>query len=125
MNLLNAATLNTMRTALYGGSATLTFYKVTPAAGETEIFSTAQGWHAQRDNATTSDRSGNVNIWLSAEVTPWKTDSKLHVGTKVTITANGRSQSFRVASLKTMQQLNSGWVLNCQPMESSTEPSNG
>jgi len=125
MNLLTSSTLNLMRGALYGQQASLTFYKITPAAGESEIFSTRSGWHAQRDNSTTADRNGNVNIWLSAEVTPWKTDHHLHVGTKVTISAKGRTFSYRVASLKPMQQLGAGWVLNCQPVENSTEPANG
>ena len=62
MNLLTSSTLNLMRGALYGQQASLTFYKITPAAGESEIFSTRSGWHAQRDNSTTADRNGNVNI---------------------------------------------------------------
>lgn len=123
-NLLSAKALNTLRRSLYGGSASLTFYKMTPADGEVEIHTTTSGWHIQRDNSDI-DRTGLVNIWMSSESVPWKLDSKLHTGSKIKVTTNNRSQSYRISSIRPMQQLGSGWYLKCDPIENSTEPDNG
>lgn len=122
MNILNASTLNQMRGALYGQSATLTFYKMTPANGETEVFTTRNGWHAQRDNRADS---AQVKIWMSSEVAPITLDHNLHTGAKVVIETNGRRQAYRISALRPMQQLGSGWILTCDPAENSTEPDNG
>lgn len=123
--LLDARTLNIMRTALYGAGASLTFYTMTPAAGETEVFTTTRGWYAQRAKEKESDASGAVKIWMASDVTEWPLDEHLHSGGKITITAGGRVQAYRITEVKSMQQLGSGWVLRCDPAENSTEPANG
>lgn len=123
--LLDARILNTLRTALYGASASLTFYTMTPAAGETQVFTTQRGWHAQRASEKESDVSGQLKIWMSADVTEWPIDERIHTGGKVVIEANGRTQSYRISEVRTMAQLGTGWVLKCDPAENSTEPANG
>ena len=122
MNLLNAATLNMMRGALYGSSASLTFYKMTPADGEVEVFTTRHGWHVQRDNKSESNQ---VRIWMTSEVLTVTLDKNLHTGAKVVVDVNGRQQAYRISALRPMQQIGSGWILTCDPAENSTEPENG
>ena len=122
MNLLNASALNMMRGALYGASASLTFYRMTPADGEIEVFTTRNGWHAQRQSG---EEATSVRIWMSSEVTPVTLDRNLHTGANVVIDANGRAQSYRISSVRPMQQMGSGWVITCDPAENSTEPDNG
>jgi hypothetical protein len=122
MNLLNASALNVMRGALYDSSASLTFYRMTPADGEVEVFTTRNGWHAQRE---AGESATSVRIWMSSEVTPITLDRNLHTGAKVVIDANGRAQAYRISSVRPMQQMGSGWVITCDPAENSTEPDNG
>lgn len=122
MKLLNTSALNVMRGALYGASASLTFYRMTPADGEVEVFTTRNGWHAQRESGS---EATSVRIWMSSDVTPITLDRNLHTGAKVIIDANGRAQSYRISSVRPMQQLGSGWVITCDPAENSTEPDNG
>lgn len=124
INLLTPKILNVMRNSLYEAGASLTFYKVTPAAGEAQLFQTASGWYAQRDSARLSDVSGSMTIWIAKDGTSFPVGDQLHVGAKVVIDANGRQQAYRVGEIKTMQQLGTGWVLRCEPTENSTEPNN-
>lgn len=123
--LLTPTILNVMRNSLYGAGASLTFYRVTPTAGAAQIFSTTSGWYAQRDSARLSDVSGSMTIWMSKDGTNFPIDDQLHVGAKVIIDANGRTQAYRVNEIKSMQQLGTGWVLRCEPTQNSTEPDNG
>lgn len=122
MNLLTSSTLNLMRGALYGQQASLTFYKMTPADGEVEVFTTRQGWHVQRDNKSESNQ---VRIWMSSEVSTVTLDRNLHTGAKVIVDVNGRQQAYRITNIRPMSQLGSGWVITCDPAENSTEPDNG
>ncbi len=124
INLLTPKILNVMRNSLYEASASLTFYKVTPAAGEAQLFTTTSGWYAQRDSARLSDVSGSLTIWIAKDGASFPVGDQLHVGAKVVIDANGRTQAYRVNEIKTMQQLGTGWVLRCEPTENSTEPNN-
>ncbi len=114
--LLNVKTLNTMRRALYGETASLSFYTVTPAAGETLLFTSKSGWHAARE--TSSQR---VTIWISKDATDDQLRTQLHVGGKLQIKTQFRRQSYRISEVKTMAQLNTGWVLMCDPIDASTD----
>lgn len=122
MNLINASVLNAMRGALYGQSASLTFYKVTPVEGEVEIYTTRNGWHAQRDNSKVENK---LRIWMSSEVNSINLDRSLHAGAKVVMEANGRRQSWRIEMINPMQQIGTGWMIVCLPADNSTEPDNG
>ena len=105
-----------MRTALYGNTASLSFYTVTPSTGEALLFTTKNGWHAAREVDTP-----RLTIWLSMDATDDQLRTQLHVGGKVQIKAINRRQSYRIVEIRTMQQLNSGWVLKCDPIDASTD----
>lgn len=122
--LLNVRVLNQLRRTMYAQSASLTFYTMTPATGETPVLALTNGWYAQR-NDRKSASSQTVTIWIARGATEADLDSDLHTGAKVTITTSGRTQSYRISSVLPMAQLGAGWVLECDPTETSTDPDNG
>jgi hypothetical protein len=123
-SLLDVRTLNQMRRTLYGQSASLTFYKMTPATGETPVLELTSGWHAQR-NDRKSSAARALTIWVASAATEADLDSDLHTGAKVTIICGGRTQSYRINGILPMAQIGAGWVLECDPAETSTDPDNG
>ena len=116
--LLNASVLNSMRTYLYGRGASLTFYTVTPAAGETQIGAINSDWYAQRKSRTSDGGvSGAVTVWLAESANVSIDD--LRSNASVALTINGQVRKYRVAEITEMQQLGSGWVLHCEPLSNT------
>ena len=119
--LLDAANLNAVREAMYGGQALLSFYKLTPTAGESLALSLKEGWYATREKRDRLDgRNNRVLIWVSREATDADLKSQLNVGSKVDISFDDGIQTYRIIEIRTMSQLHAGWVVNCEPVESST-----
>ena len=119
--LLDAANLNAVREAMYGRQALLSFYKLTPTAGESLVLSLKEGWYATREKRDRLDgRNNRVLIWVSREATDADLKSQLNVGSKVDISFDDGIQTYRIIEIRTMSQLHAGWVVNCEPVESST-----
>ena len=119
--LLDAANLNTLREALYGRQARLSFYKMSPSLGETLIMTISTGWHAAREKRDRLDgRNNRVLIWVAREAITGDLKSQLDIGSKVDISFDAGIQTYRIIEIRTMSQLHSGWVINCEPVESAT-----
>lgn len=119
--LLDAAKLNAIREALYGTRAVLSFYKLTPTEGEVLITSIQQGWHATREKRDRLDgRNNRVLIWVARDATDADLKGQLNVGSKVDISFDAGIQTYRIVEIRPMSQLHAGWVVNCEPVESST-----
>lgn len=111
--------LNQMRTTLYGRNASLTFYTVTPAAGETALGSPIlRDWYAQRKSRKGEHGlSGALTIWL-AGAAPVDIDD-IRDNAVVSIEINKQTRRYRVKEITEMQQIGSGWVLHCEPLSNT------
>lgn len=109
MTLLSPNILNSIRTKVYGSGASLTFYTVTPAAGETSLGDITSGWYAQRQ----SD-SASVKVWIA------KQDNididNIRAGAVIGLTIGGQTRRYKITELAEMQQIGTGWVLRCEPV---------
>ena len=122
--LLTANILNIIRNTIHTEGATLTFYKMTPANGEQPVLTLTSGWYIQRYNRVIFDHNRHVNIWIARNATNEGLDEHLHNGVRVTVHINGRTLNYRIRDIIPMAQLNTGWVANCDPLDSSTDPNN-
>lgn len=115
---LTAQQMDNVRTAMYGRSARLTFYTVTPADGEAELAALKSGWHAyglaDKASRAAADVVGAVKCFLAAGVNLSIDDLRGNAVADLTI--GKRTRRYAVADLKEQQQLGAGWVLILTPM---------
>ncbi len=112
---LQAADLNQMRRELYGRSASLVFYSVTPAQGEQQIATLTSGWHAWRKSGRGDQVvSGAVTIALarSAQI---EIDA-IRKSATADLIINSQIKRYRVVEVTETQQLGAGWIIHCEPL---------
>lgn len=116
--LLSKSRLDTMRRTLYGRNVRAVFYKVTPAAGETEIKTITSGFHFVREKRAGQEIDGSgVKMWLAAGMVD---KDKLKIGAACALTIDGATTRYSVGDLLPQQQLGAGFVLRLKPLNGAT-----
>ena len=110
--ILTARDMDSMRAVMFG-SATLTFYSVTPSAGESELFSLSKGWMVGRKKQG-SEPSGSMTLIVSREMD--LDVDQLRENALVDLEKRGETKRYRVVEVTETQDLNSGWVLHVEPI---------
>ncbi len=106
-----------MTRALYG-AATIVFYSVTPAAGETEIATLKSGFTFVREPRAMKAIGGfgaGVTLLLAADAGISR--SQLNIGGAVAITVNGLTTRYAIVELLPQQQIGAGYVLRLMPQK--------
>lgn len=108
--------MDELRRMLYGTSASLTLYSVTPADGEQEIKRIFSGWHVARKLRQPSrDIDGSITIMLSKGVDVALNDLRDNAVIAVQLGQDEEVKRYRVAEVTETQQLGGGYVLHCEP----------
>lgn len=117
--LLTKSRLDALRRALYGPNVQATFYKVTPALGETQIATITSAFHFQREQRAGQEIDGSgVKMWLSSSALI--TRAQLKIGATVTLTVEGITTRYVIGDLLPMQQIGAGYVLRLKPQNGAT-----
>lgn len=112
--ILTKAILNSITNVLYTG-ATIAFYSVSPAGGETLITTLTEGFtFAGMQWANRGGDSSDVKVWLAgdANITP----AQLKISGMVIVTGNGITKKYKIAELLQQQQIGAGYVLRLKPL---------
>jgi hypothetical protein len=115
--IFQAADLNQIRGDLYT-SASLTFYKVTPSAGETQIATLTSGWVSWRKNRKLISEVGGA-VTIAIAYSTGVDINALRENAAVDLTINSQIKRYRVAEITETQQLGAGWILHCEPMSNT------
>lgn len=116
--LLSKSRLNRIRRQLYGRGAKMTFFKVTPSVGETEIGSVTTGFTFVRERRAGQEIDGSgVKVWLAEGAI---SRSLLHVGAVAVVTVNNRTFRYKISELLPQQQIGAGYVMRLSPLQGAT-----
>ena len=108
--------MDDLRRILYGHSASLTLYSVTPADGEQEIRKIFSGWHVARKLRMPSrDVDGAITVMLSKGIDVSLTELRDNAVIAIQLGRDEEVKRYRVAEVTETQQLGGGYVLHCEP----------
>lgn len=110
--------LNALRRDFYGTDCEIAFYKLTPAAGETEMARLTTDWHLWRLPRASSEAAPGA-IKLMVATTAAVDVESLRRGCVVDVVMGEKTKRYKVVELTETQQLGGGWVMICDPISST------
>lgn len=115
--LLSKSVLNKINRTLYGSSAKVEFFKVTPIDGEVELGTITSGFTLVREQPGAGRDGSGVKLLLSEDAIARET---LNLSSMVAVTIDGNTTKYTKAQLLPQQQIGAGYVMRLLPQRGAT-----